>query len=368
MKKLLLGLLPILALVACSKAPGYDINVTMEGQPTAKMAYLQKIVDQDFVTVDSTEVKGNKFEFTGKVDVPDLYFIRVGQNQPIQLFLENADISVKVNLDSVEKAEIKGSATHDLFVKLNDDMLPFRTQMDNLYKKADSLKSANAITPEVEKELDAEYDSIQKGQQEFLTKFVTENKSSVISAFITYRFLSHSLEFSKLEELTASLDSSLAKSPYVIKLKEKVESLRKTAIGQPYLDFSLPDVNGKELSLSSLVDGKTVVMVDFWASWCSPCRQENPNVVAMYKELKGKGFQILGVSLDKNKDSWVKAIKDDGITYPQVSDLKFWDCAAARLYSVSAIPHTVLISKDGKIAATDLRGDELKAKVLELLK
>lgn len=368
MKKLLLGLLPILALVACTKTPSYDIKVKIKGQSTAKMAYLQKIDNQDFVTVDSAQVKNDKVEFKGKVELPDLYFIRIGQNQPIQLFVENADINVKVNLDSVDKAEIKGSATHDLFVKLNKDMLPFREQMQQLYKKADSLKSADAITPTVEKELDTEYDSIQNGQQKFLTNFVSENRSSVVSAFVTYRILSHTLEFSELEKVTASLDSTLAKSPYVILLKEKIDMLRKTAVGQPYIDFTLPDPNGKDISLSSLVDGKTVVMIDFWASWCNPCRQENPNVVAMYKALKGKGFQIIGVSLDKDKASWIKAIKDDGITYPQVSDLKYWNSAAAKLYSVNSIPHTVLISKDGKIAATDLRGDELKAKVLELLK
>jgi Peroxiredoxin len=368
MKKLLLGLLPILALASCAKVPSYDIKVKLEGQPTAKMAYLQKLDNQDFITVDSAAIKDYKVEFKGKVDVPDLYFIRIGQGQAIQLFVENAKINVKVNLDSLDKVEVKGSATQDLFIKLNESMLPFRGQMEKLYKKADSLKMANAITPAVEKNLDIEYDSIQNQQQKFLTDFVANNKNSVVSAFVTYRILSHSLEFSKLEKITASFDSSLAKSPYVIKLKEMVELLRKTAVGQPYLDFTLPDPNGKDLSLSSLIDGKTVVMVDFWASWCSPCRQENPNVVAMYKELKGKGFQILGVSLDKQKENWVKAIKDDGITYPQVSDLKFWSCAAAKLYSVSSIPHTVLIGKDGKIAATDLRGDELKAKVIELLK
>ncbi|SDC92479.1 TlpA disulfide reductase family protein [Williamwhitmania taraxaci] len=368
MKRLLLGLIPILALASCSQGNKFDLNVTVTGQPTGNMVYLQTLNEREFINVDSTEIKDNAFTFTGQLEQPDLYFIRIGQSEPIMLFLENSSIEVKANLDSIDKAVIKGSATQDLYKSYNTGLLPIQAKMDNLYAKADSLKMVNALTPSADKQLEIEYDAISSEQSAYTNKFIQDNPKSVASAFIAYRFLANRLEFPELEKLVLLFDASIAKSQYVVKLTEKVETMRKTAVGQPYVDFSLADTSGTQISLSSLVDGKTVVMIDFWASWCGPCRGENPSVVAMYAELKGKGFQIMGVSLDKTKEAWIKGIKEDGITYPQVSDLLYWQSAAAKLYAVSGIPHTVLIGKDGKIAAKNLRGDELKAKVLELLK
>lgn len=138
------------------------------------------------------------------------------------------------------------------------------------------------------------------------------------------------------------------------------------AIGQTAPDFTLPDVNGKPFTLSSL-RGK-YVLLDFWASWCGPCREENPNVVATYKEFKNKNFTVLGVSLDKEKKDWVGAIKSDGLEWKQVSDLKYWNNAAAALYSVEAIPYNVLIDPTGKVIATSLRGSDLTNKLTEVLK
>ena len=368
MKKLMLGLIPILILASCSKSNKFDLEVTLTGQPTGNMVYLQKLDGREFVNVDSTEIKDNAFKFTGTLETPELYFIRVGQSEPIMLFLENSKIEVNASLDSMDKAKIVGSETNDLYAKFNTDLRPIQAKMENLYQKADSLKMANALTPAVEEELDKEYNAIDAEQTEFIKKFIAENPKSVASAFIASRFLAPSLELPELEKIAAIFDASIAKSQYVVKLQEKVATMRKTAIGQPYVDFALADTSGKQISLASLVDGKTVVMIDFWASWCGPCRHENPNVVAIYKDLKDKGFQIIGVSLDKSKEAWVKGIKEDGITYPQVSDLLYWDSAVAKLYAVSGIPHTVLIGKDGKIAAKNLRGDELRAKVEELLK
>lgn len=368
MKKLLWSLLPILALASCSQSNTYDLDVTIVGQPSGNMVYLQRVENRNFINVDSTEIKDNSFKFSGSVEIPDIYFIRIGQSEPIQLFLENSHITVKANLDSLDKAEVTGSATNDVYKQFNKDLQPYHVKIEAIYAKFDSLKMNNAITPVIQEQLNKDYDIVDSAQNAFTNKFVAENPKSVVAAFVAYSMLAPSLEFTELEKVAAIFDESIAKSQYVVKLRDRVNIMKKTAIGQPFVDFSLPDTSGNKIALSSLVDGKTVVMIDFWASWCGPCRGENPNVVAMYKDLNGKGFQILGVSLDKTKEAWVKGIKEDGITYPQVSDLQFWESAAAKLYAVNGIPHTVLIGKDGKIAAKNLRGAELRAKVEELLK
>ncbi|MCD8236932.1 MAG: TlpA family protein disulfide reductase [Prevotellaceae bacterium] len=139
-------------------------------------------------------------------------------------------------------------------------------------------------------------------------------------------------------------------------------------IGSAYKDFTLKTPDGEEKSLSELIQGHKLVLVDFWASWCSPCRQEMPNVVAVYEEFKPFGLEIVGVSFDTDIDSWKSAIKKLGITWPQISDLNGWDSAAGRLYDVNSIPCTMLINDKGIIVAKDLRGDKLREKIAELIK
>jgi peroxiredoxin len=139
-----------------------------------------------------------------------------------------------------------------------------------------------------------------------------------------------------------------------------------TAIGQPAPEIELETPEGKELALSSL-KGK-VVLIDFWASWCGPCRKEMPNVVKAYAKFKNKGFEIFGVSLDQDKARWIEAIQKDGITWPQVSDLKQWQSSVVRQYNIQGIPYTVLLDREGNILAKNLRGEELEKKLTEVLR
>ena len=171
----------------------------------------------------------------------------------------------------------------------------------------------------------------------------------------------------KLKKIYESLDPSLKATKAAKKIKKSLDALTSTTVGSVAPAFSAPDVNGKMVSLKESL-GK-VTIIDFWASWCGPCRQENPNVVALYNEFHAKGLNIIGVSLDKEGegDKWKEAIAKDGLTWPEVSNLKWWQDPIAKQYNVQSIPATFLLDASGKIIAKDLRGEELKAKVASLL-
>ena len=191
-----------------------------------------------------------------------------------------------------------------------------------------------------------------------------KKNNNVVSAYITLRN-SYQFNLNELDSITSNFTNEISESKYVALLKDRVEVLKNVAIGKPFIDITLNDTAGNPVSLSSL-KGK-YILLDFWASWCGPCRAENPNVVAAYNDFKDKGFDVYGVSLDKNKEKWIEGINQDGLVWTNVSDLKGWQCAARDDYGFNSIPHSVLINKNGIIIAKNLRGDELREKLEEVI-
>lgn len=363
MKKLLAIVVMALTVVSCQTAKDeFSIKGTIAGVETGKV-YLQKIVEGRPQSIDTADVVDGKFAFTGKMEVPDIRILKLNeQDYFAQMFLDNSTIKVVANKDSLQATKITGSPTQDIFQVYLTELQGLNKEVAGLQEKYQTAMSQG--NPDEAKKAEIDYKAMMDNMTFFTKNFVKEHNNSVVAAYLTLEQLAPQLDGPELDSIVARFPAEISQSEYVIKLKEMAEAQKKTAIGVLAPDFTMNDPAGNPISLSSL-RGK-VVLIDFWASWCAPCRQENPNVVKLYEKYNANGFEIIGVSLDRTKEEWVKAIADDHLSWVHVSDLQFWQNTAARLYSVSAIPQTYLLDQEGKIIAKGLRSEQLAAKLNEL--
>ena len=363
MRNVLALLVVALTVFSCQTAKDeYSIKGSIAGLETGKV-YLQKLVDGQPQTVDTADVVEGKFAFKGKMEMPDMRLLRLNEQEYFaQFFLENAKISVQANKDSLRATKIKGSPTQDVFQVYINEMERLNKEVMAIQERYQTAMTTGNNS-EAEK-VKIDYEAMIANNKVFTKNFIKEHPASVVSPFILLNQLAGELEDAELETITNSFAPEIAASEYVVKLNEMVAEKKKTAVGVEAPDFTMNDPEGKPVQLLSL-RGK-VVLIDFWASWCAPCRQENPNVVKLYEQYNSKGFEIIGVSLDRSKDEWLQAIKDDKLSWVHVSDLQFWQNSAARLYGVNAIPQTYLLNAEGKIIAKGLRSEQLATKLGEL--
>jgi peroxiredoxin len=211
--------------------------------------------------------------------------------------------------------------------------------------------------------IEQEYNKLEQGRREELRNLLLANAGSA-AALLLIEKLDITADFDVYDSVASAASRNNPSFKPAADLKQKVALERKLAVGNPAPEISLPGPDGGEIKLSSL-RGK-VVLIDFWASWCGPCRRENPEVVRIYNRFRDKGFEVFGVSLDRDRDAWLNAIAKDGLVWTQVSDLKYWQSQAAQLYGVKSIPHTVLIDQEGKIIMRRLRGKALERKLEEI--
>lgn len=364
--------LAVMFLASCSNsnqkknANGFSVAIDINGLTPETNIVLQKRVNGDWVKLDSTTLKDGKGTITGEVKGPDLYYLTIPKfNVYIPMWIENSDITVTAGINSLRNPVIKGSKAQDSYQAYTDSTKHFRDsemQLEQVYTRARIAKQDDEM-----KKAESDYDQIENQRINYMVGYVMRHNSSVISPYLVMRN-SFALSLGQLDSVTSSFDTTLANNEYVKLLKSRVAVLKRVAPGQHFTDFTLNDTTGKPVSLASVVKDHKYTLVDFWASWCGPCRAENPNVVAAYKKFHKKGFTVFGVSFDRDHDSWVRAIKTDGLDWTQVSDLKFWQSAAGKLYGVESIPHNVLINEQGTIIAQDLRGQALQDKLKTLLK
>lgn len=345
--------LSLLFSFACSNpvSNGYQIKGDISGK-TPAMAYLQTYTNGELVVLDSSKFLNGKFTFSGSVSNPEQQYIKIGENRPISIFVENSKIKIQASIDSLDKAKISGSEIHDQLIRFNEDMEPFNNEMREVYKKFKTTTEINE-----KKELENILDSIYETQIEFTKEYVKENTNSILSAYLIRTQLIHSTELNELVELTDLLSPTLKESKYTKYLIERINLLRRLQPGEMAPTFSQTDTQGNTVNLSDF-KGK-YLLIDFWASWCGPCRRANPTIVELYNKFNKRGLEILGVSMDSDKEKWLQAISDDGLSWQQVSTLEGWKNPAGKLYGVNSIPHAILIDPEGKIVKRGIHADEL---------
>ncbi|MFA5647091.1 MAG: TlpA disulfide reductase family protein [Bacteroidales bacterium] len=365
MKKLLVIASVALALASCS-SKGYKIEANIEGA-TNQMVVLKTMQDNELVGLDSVMMTDGKFQFTGSIEVPDIYAIDFSTPEDrLILFLENSNITITGKVDNIMSSDIKGSKTQDLFMEFNKKQEEMSLPLMEIQQKFQTAAMDGSLTPEMEQELREQFMAENDKMLVEVKDFVTKNSTSVLAAYITLTQLANQLSFEELEAIVSAFPNDIQKSPFVIALNEKINIDKLTAIGQPFIDFTHPDADGNMITFSS-VTGENYILIDFWAGWCTPCRRENPNLVALYNQYKDKGFDIFGISLDRRKQEWLDAVEEDGLKWMQVSDVSGWDNPVAKMYGVQSIPANLLVGPDGKIIAKNLRGEDLASKLAELL-
>jgi len=364
MKKLFYLLAVAILIAACSSEPHYTIKGKIEGSDTITF-YLQKREAGKMISIDSAISKNGSFTLkSGKVDYPQMVQLVAGETRKRSSFyLENSEITVTGTLDSLFRAKITGSKTQDEYQKFIDSNKPLSDKYAGIYGEYQAASRAGdeAKSTEIEKQLDG----LQKDMTDLQKNFVKSNPASYVTPSILSS-LSYEMEAGEIEAAINELDTAVAAIPSMKALRERAQIMKAVAVGQKAPDFTMNDVDGNPVALSSKTGAK-LLLVDFWAAWCGPCRQENPNVVKVYTEFNKKGFDVFGVSLDQSKEDWVKAIADDKLTWTHVSDLQYWSNAAAKMYAVNAIPANFLLDETGTIIGRNLRGEDLYNKVNEVL-
>lgn len=374
--KRILPLIALLPLFATAQDKGKSFKISGKSTNlahTLDWVYIQYKTNGEWKR-DSAKVTNGSYEYSGKIEEPGTASIRAKyadeNGKPVTLAPRRDAVTVfiqpgkiKVNsVDSFANITVKGSPAHTEYAKLMAQTKPYNDKMQPLYALYSQF--AKAKENSAKDRVEAMIDSLDKiMQEEVYGKYVKQNPKSPIALFALKQYAGWEIDPDKIDPLFAVLSDDVKNSPSGKDFSGQLDIARKTAIGKIAMNFTQNDTLGNPVSLASF-RGK-YVLVDFWASWCGPCRAENPNVVKVFRKYKDQGFHIIGVSLDRpgQKEKWIKAIHDDELAWTQVSDLQFWNNEVAKQYGIQAIPQNLLIDPEGRIIAKNITGEELDQKV-----
>jgi peroxiredoxin len=367
MKKVLLILMVLPLVVFAQKTSDkktsdkkFAIQASVTGLKDGSVVSLTD-VNNPTDTVAKSIVKKGSFTLKGSVEEPNLYQLNFsGVQKKSMLFLSNDQITLTGDIGSVQDFQIKGSAVNDDFTKFQQTFNPLFKELTMMNQQIGARGGVGA-----DDSLMVAYKKTLEKIQTSIDEFISTRKSSPISPFLLLVTSELDQDVAHLENRFQQIDPATQKSFYGKILQQQIADSKFGSVGSEALDFTQTDTAGKPVSLTSL-RGK-YVLLDFWASWCKPCRMENPNVVAAFNKFRDKNFTIVSVSLDRSRESWLQAIREDNLSWTQVSDLKFWSNEVAVKYRIQSIPQNFLIGPDGKIVGKNLRGPALESKLCELL-
>jgi peroxiredoxin len=352
-----------ISFLACTRTPSYRINVQLTG--AEGMAYLSQRINGEWLKKDSAQLENGVCKFEGAVKYPEVYFLSVSEEKDkLPFFIENAVIRLSGEAGSLPKTKITGSAVNNEFQtlqlqldQLDNKAMEFYKESKENEKEGFKMKADSLMT--LTDNLSIQIDDLQK-------EYIKAHPASWISPYLLSRVF-YDMEADVLNDFLKGLDVKLDSVSLVVSLKKRVDKLEMVAIGKIAPDFTMNDILGNPVKLSNIYSKNSYTLVDFWASWCGPCRRENPNVVSVFNSFRNKGFGVLGISLDTDNGKWLKAIDSDKLTWTHLSDLKGWKNEVALLYSVNSIPANILIDNTGKIVGRNLREEKLREAIEGLL-
>lgn len=373
-KYLILFLIGSVCLSACNHSGNkFTVKGKIDDMPQQNV-YLEELGINEIVIVDSAKTsKDGKFELSGTSPEEGLYRIRFEMQRYLLLSLDKGTVNVTSNWNQFENYNVEGSPSSASLKNFLSTVREHLRDFNTISIVMDSMRvqGNDSLLAAAKKDLQ----EMNIGFTRFIEQYADTTKS-LPNALFAVQMLNPQVEMDYLNVFVQSMNSRFPKASMAKEFTDKFNKMmagmqqpsadNAPAIGQPAPEISLPTPDGKMINLSSL-KGK-YVLVDFWASWCGPCRKENPNVVSAFNKYKGKNFTVLGVSLDSDKDKWMNAIEKDGLTWPHISDLKGWESIAARTYNVNSIPANFLIDPQGNIIARDLREEALDAELSKVLK
>ncbi|WP_426059249.1 redoxin domain-containing protein [Hymenobacter sp. B1770] len=348
-------------------ADGYEVSGQLKNAPAGTVVRLSELVSNQFVEKGQAQTDASgSFTLKGSSATPGIFQLKVDDANQVLLLLDN---KTKVQVSGDAKSlpvtyTVKGSKDAEVLRQLTQVLQSTKSEIEGLGQRYNAAGQAGKT--EEMKDIEKQFYVIQGRNNNKIKSLIRRNATTVVGGFAVGAFLNPEEEFQFVDSVATVQRKANPNSPFTKELTARLEPMRATAAGALAPEINLPKPEGGTLALSSL-RGK-YVLLDFWASWCGPCRQENPNVVKAYNQFKNKGFTIYSVSLDQDKGKWEKAIAADGLTWHHVSDLAGWNSVGGAAYGVKSIPASYLIDPAGKIIAKNLRGEALAAKLAEVLK
>ena len=353
----------VMALTSCNNEPSFKITGKAEGIADSTWVYLQEAHGMRLAKLDSAMILNEEFTFNGRQDTTVLRYLSAkpegGKRQRIDFFLENGNINVNL----CGEASANGTPCNDAYQAFKNELDGAKKALDEVYAQFRDASLSN----EQRTELQQKAGTLMSSLGDITYKYIEQNATNKVGEYLFVEYNNY-ISTEQQQVLIAKLPEEAMNNRRVQRIAKHLEILTNTGVGKKFTDFELSTPDGKPMKLSEVVSKNKYTLVDFWASWCAPCRAEMPSVKAAFDKYADKGFGVVGISLDSDENTWKKSIKDMNMTWTHMSDLKGVDCEAAVLYGIQSIPYTLLIDQEGTILARNIRGEAMEKKLEELFK